>query len=85
MPSGVFFVQKILFRVIDRLGLAQDMDLDLTGIGKLGFDLLGDVAGEQDDLDLADLFGLDHDADLASRLNGIAARRSCRQPARYRR
>ena len=49
------------------------MDLDLAGIGELGLDLLGDVPGQQGHLILADLLGLDHDADLAARLDGVAA------------
>ena len=49
------------------------MDLDLTGISELILDLLGDIPCEQDHLILADLFGLDHDANLAAGLNGIGA------------
>ena len=41
-PNGRGF---ILFRVIDNLGLTKNVNLDLAGIGKLGFDLLGDVSG----------------------------------------
>ncbi len=48
------------------------MDLDLTGVGQLVLDLLGDVAREQHHLILRDLLGLDHDANLAAGLNGIA-------------
>ena len=62
-----------LLGVFDGLRLAQEMNLDLTGVGQLSLDLLGDVAGQQDHLVLTDLLGLDHDADLAARLNGVAA------------
>ena len=61
-----------LLRVIDGLGLAHEIDLDLTGVGQLVLDLLGDVAREQHHLILRDLLGLDHDADLAAGLNGKA-------------
>src|ERR1041385_4920321 len=33
------------FRVLDRAGLAEHGDLDLTGVGQLGLDALGDVPG----------------------------------------
>ena len=49
------------------------MDLDLSGIGELLLDLLCDVAGQQSHLILADLLGLDHDADLAACLNCVAS------------
>ena len=61
-----------LLRVVDGLGLAQEIDLDLAGVGQLVLDLLGDVAREQHHLILRDLLGLDHDADLAAGLNGKA-------------
>ena len=65
---------RVLLGVVDGLGLPQDVNLDLTGVGELLLDLLGDVAGEQDHLILADVLGLDHDADLAARLDGVGAR-----------
>ena len=46
------------------------MNLDLTGVFQLILDLFGNVPGQQDHLVLADLLGLDHDADLTARLNG---------------
>ena len=49
------------------------MNLDLTGVSQLLFDLLGDVAGQQNHLILADLLGLDHHADLAAGLDRIRA------------
>ena len=64
---------SFLLCVIYGLGLAQDMNLDLAGIGELGLDLLGDVPCQQDHLILADLLGLDHDAYLAAGLNCIGA------------
>ena len=71
-PAGVEEFGIRLFRVVDSLGLAQEIDLDLTGVGQLVLDLLGDVAREQHHLILRDLLGLDHDADLAAGLNGKA-------------
>ena len=47
--------------------------LDLAGVGQLVLDLLGDIAREQDHLVLADVLRLDHDADLAAGLDGVAA------------
>ena len=65
-PAGVEEFGIRLFRVVDGLGLAQEIDLDLAGVGQLVLDLLGDVAREQHHLILRDLLGLDHDADLAA-------------------
>ena len=51
-----------LLGVIDGLRLAQDVDLDLAGIGQLVLDLLGNVAGQENHLILAnvqDSFGID--------------------------
>ena len=50
------------------------MDLDLTGIGKLLLDLLCDIARQKHHLILGNILGLDHNADLASGLDGVAAR-----------
>ena len=36
--------RETLLRVLDGLGLAEDVDLDGAGIGQLLLDLLGDVA-----------------------------------------
>ena len=63
-----------LFCVLDGLGFAQNMDLDLTGVGQLFLYLLCDVARQKHHLILGNVLGLDHNADLAARLNGIAAR-----------
>ena len=60
----------ILLRVLDGAALADDVDLDLAGIIEGILDLLGDLAGQQDDLIIADDIGLDHDADFAAGLNG---------------
>ena len=46
------------------------MYLDLTGILKLGLYALDDVARNEAHLIVGDDFGLDHDPDLASRLDG---------------
>ena len=62
-----------LLCVIDGFGLAQDVNLYLTRVSQLVLDLLCDVAGKQNHLILADLFGLDHDADLAAGLNRVGA------------
>ena len=63
---------KFLFCVIDGLRLAQEMNLDLTGVGKLLLDLLGDIPCQKNHLVFADILGLDHDAYLAAGLNGVA-------------
>ena len=47
------------------------MNLDLAGICKLGFDLLGDVSREQNHLVFTDGLRLDHDTNLATGLNRI--------------
>src|SRR5215813_1153954 len=56
-------------RVLNRTGLANDGDLDLTGILQLGLDLLGHVAREPERLVVVDPVGLDHDAQLPPRLD----------------
>ena len=67
--NGLLLV-LILLRVLDGAALADDVDLDLAGIIEGILDLLGDLAGQQDDLIIADDIGLDHDADFAAGLNG---------------
>ncbi len=67
--NGLLLV-LILLRVLDGAALADDVDLDLAGIIQRILDLLGDLAGQQDDLIIADDIGLDHDADFAAGLNG---------------
>ena len=61
-----------LLGVFHDLGLTQDVNLDLTGVFQLVLDTLGQLAGQNDHLILADLLGLHHHAYLAARLNGIA-------------
>ncbi len=63
----------ILLRVLGCSALADDADLDLTGVIQLVLDLLGDIACQQNDLVVADLVGLDNDADLAACLYGVGA------------
>ena len=62
---------RILFRVLDDLGLPQDVDLDLTGVLHFLLDLLGQVPGQDDHLVLADLLGPHHDPHLAAGLDGV--------------
>ena len=69
----------LLFCVFDGFGLADDVDLDLTGIGKLLLDLLCDIARQEHHLILGNILGLDHNADLASGLDGVAARNAGEQ------
>ena len=59
-----------LFCVIDGAALADDIDLDLAGVIQRVLDLLRDLAGQQDDLIVADHVGLDHDAHFTASLNG---------------
>ena len=47
------------------------MHLDLAGIFQLVLDALCQLTGQDNHLVLADLLGLDHDADLAACLDGI--------------
>ena len=70
-PSALRQRDFCLLCVFDGLGFADDVDLDLSGIFELGLDLLGKIMRKQDHVVLADLFGLDHDADLAAGLNGV--------------
>ena len=59
-----------LFCVVADSALPDNVDLYLTGIFKLVFNLLDDVAGDENHLLVADDFGLDHYAHFAARLNG---------------
>ena len=54
---------------VHRTAFADDVDLDLSGVFELGFDLLYDVARHEYHLLIVDLIGLDHDPDLSARLN----------------
>src|SRR5436190_6063182 len=58
-----------LLRVLRGARLTHDGDADLTGIGQLLLDLLGNVAGDYLGADVVDVLRLDHDADLATRLH----------------
>ena len=58
--------------IFNGFGLAEEVDLDLTGVLKLLLDLSGDVPGEQDHLVLGYLLGLDHYAYLAPGLDSVA-------------
>ena len=61
-----------LFCVFDRFGLPDHVDLDLTGIFQLRFQLSGDVPGQEDHIVLGDLLGLYHNADLPTGLDGVS-------------
>src|SRR5439155_21170262 len=56
-------------RVLNRASLADHCDFHLTGVLQRVLDLLRDIAGEPRGLKVVELFGLDHDADLAARLD----------------
>ena len=58
-----------LFCVVHYAALADDVDLDLSGILEFILDSSGDVVGEDDHLVIVDFFGLDHDADFTAGLN----------------
>src|SRR5438552_14303166 len=58
-----------LFGVLHRAGLADDRDLDLTRVLQRVLDLLCDVARQPRRLKIVELLGLDHDPDLATRLD----------------
>src|SRR5262252_11243443 len=55
-----------------RARLADHDDLDVPGILHLGLDALGDVLGELVRVEVGDLLGLGHDAELAAGLDGVA-------------
>src|SRR5690242_568306 len=52
-------------------GLPDHGHLDLTGVGQLVLELLGDVAGEDLRRDVVDLVGLDHHAYVAAGLHRV--------------
>src|SRR5215472_8111504 len=57
---------------LHRARLADHDDLDVPGILHLGLDALGDVLGELVRVEVGDLLGLGHDAELAAGLDGVA-------------
>src|SRR5258706_5032463 len=59
-----------LFGVIHRAGLTNHGDLDLAGVLELVLDSSRDILRQPDRLLVGDLLALDHDANLASRLQG---------------
>src|SRR2546421_11584502 len=69
-PSRGCFRAGALFGVLHRARLADDRDLDLTGVLQRVLDLLRDVARETRGLEVVELLRLDHDADLPTRLDG---------------
>ena len=60
------------FCVVYGAALADEMDLDLTGILELRFDLFDDIAGDDYHLLVAHDLGLDGDADLSARLDSVS-------------
>src|SRR5947207_13627300 len=58
-----------LFGVLHRAGLTDHCDLDLTRVLQRFLDLLCDVARQARRLKIVELLGLDHDPDLATRLD----------------
>src|SRR6202162_2788007 len=55
-----------------RARLADDDDLDVAGVLHLGLDALGDVLGKLVGVEVGDLLGLGHDAELAPGLDRVA-------------
>ena len=70
-PSREWHEERRLFRVADGPALTDDRDADLAGIGKVFFNLAGDALTEHVGLIVIHVFGIDHDADFASGLNGV--------------
>src|SRR5215470_8054062 len=65
-------VSRLSLGHFHRARLADHDDLDVPGILHLGLDALGDVLGELVRVEVGDLLGLGHDAELAPGLNGVA-------------
>src|SRR6185295_13511070 len=59
-------------RHLDRARLTDDHDLDVAGVLHLGLDALADVLGELVRVEVGDLLGLGHDAQLAAGLDRVA-------------
>ena len=62
-----------LLRVFNGAGFANDIDLDLPGVGHLFFDFLGNVAGHHVGVFIGDHLAGDQNPDLAAGLNSKAA------------
>lgn len=60
-----------LLRVVDSAALADDLNLDLSGVLHLALDTLNDLARGDDHLIVGDLIGFDHYADLAAGLDCV--------------
>src|SRR5581483_9213727 len=56
----------------DAPGFADDGDADLAGVLEIVFNFAGDGAGQRVGLVVADGAGLDHDAEFAASLEGVA-------------
>src|SRR6266545_4365277 len=59
-------------RDFHRARLADDDDLDVSRVLHFGLDALGDVLGQLVGVEIGDLIGLGHDAELAPRLDRVA-------------
>src|SRR5262245_12170510 len=68
-PTKRSFMRALL-RVLDRAGLADHGDANLTRVGELGLDLLRDVLRQPQRLLVGELVAVDDDAHLAARLDG---------------
>src|SRR5262249_41960485 len=66
---GTWRIVPFLASVVVGAGLARGGGLDLAGVLDLLLDLLDDVAGEPDRLEIVDLLGVDDDAHLAAGLD----------------
>ena len=62
-----------LFCVIHSSAFSDDIDLDLAGIFKFLFYLLGNITGEKHHIVIADFVGLDHKPDFSAGLDGVSA------------
>src|SRR5215831_8603826 len=71
-PRILQTVSRSSLRHFHRARLADHDDLDVAGILHLGLDALRDVLGELVGVEVGDLVGLGHDAELAPGLDGVA-------------
>ena len=62
-----------LFCVVDSFCFPENMNLDLTGIGHLRLDLLGDISRQEDHLVFTDFLRFYHNPDFTASLDGIGA------------
>ena len=74
---------QVLLREFDAAGFAHDGDADLAGVGKLGFDLARDAAGEGEGGFVSNFIGLDEDAQFAAGLHGETFFHACKREADF--